>query len=151
MKTTQKYLSTCFFILVLIALSGCDNSDSETDNDTETENTSTGSLQIEGSYDGQITAEATLEAAVFPCPFTMPPSYLAHGLIDTNGNVFAELDDIETGDWCVMVYIDMVPGDSLAPVAGLDAVNVGGNESNAIEVTITENETATLDLTFAVQ
>ncbi len=138
--------------------SGAGDSDSDSDGDSDGDSDSdsdgdVGTLTVTGNWVGNAPNGSNLRVSVFECPFAMPPEYFFEGTWDSDsGDVYASLDDVEAGDWCLMAYIDIDSSDGLAPVDGLDAVNDIGSENSdgALEITVFGGETTTVDLVFAI-
>jgi len=145
---------------------GCDDgggsADADTDTDTDTDSDAdadsdadgdTGALEVTGDWQGTAPEGTKLRVSVFGCPFTMPPDYFFEGTWDSaSGDVFAELAEVDAGDWCLMAYVDIDPTDGLAPVDGLDPVNATGDENSdgAIPITVEAGETTVVDLAFEI-
>ncbi len=144
--------------LALAALGCADDgsgADADAGADGGSDTATTGAIELTGNWDGDKPDGVGFDVAVFACPFTMPPeSFPTSPTIDTTtGDVYALVEDVPPGEWCVMAYIDMIPDDSLAPVSGVDALNATGqeNEYGAIPVEVVAGETTALPLTFAVE
>jgi len=142
MNAFNKPLTIILLFFALLAF-GC--------GDDNTTGDGPGSIIVQGSWDGDISEDASFKAAVTECPLLMPPTYNGEETIDNEtGEAFIQLDDIEPGQWCVMAYIDMDTTDGLLPKSGLDVINTGGNEKGGIPVEIISGETITLDIGFAI-
>ena len=130
------------------------DTDADTDSDSDSDSdTDKGSIEVTGNWQGALPDGSNLRVSIFGCPFTMPPTYFFEGTWDsTGGDVYAELDDIDPGDWCLMAYIDADSSDGLAPVVGLDPMNATGDENSdgAIPIVIESGETTHVDLIFEI-
>jgi hypothetical protein len=135
--------------------SGTDlDTDADTDSDSDSDSDADlGSIEVTGNWQGAVPAGSNLRVSVFECPFTMPPTYFFEGTWDsTSGDAYAQQDEIDPGDWCLMAYIDADPLDGLAPVVGLDPMNATGDENSdgAIPIVIEAGETTHVDLIFEI-
>lgn len=133
----------------LLALTAC-GGDTDGDTDAGTGHTS---IEVTGNWSGSLSEEKNLRVSIFDCPFSMPPSYFFEGTANpSTGDVYAKLDDLSSGDWCLMAYIDMDSTDGLSPAAGLDPINDTGDEnaSGAIPISVIAGKTNTLVLKFAI-
>lgn len=148
--------------LVALAAGACggggggeDAGAADADTDADADGGTAGAIEVTGTWGGAQPEGVTLKTAVFPCPWTMPPTYSdLDGTIDPGtGGVHGLVEGIEPGPWCVMAYVDMNPDDGLAPVEGTDAVNATGleNGSGAIPVEVAAGETEVMELTFAIR
>ncbi len=107
-----------------------------------------GTLRVVAHYDGEVPADAKVAVVLFECPFSMPP--VAHGEFPTAGGFPAvgDLPYIPPGRYCLMAYIDMVAGDGVHPVPGVDAEAFPEEGKTTIEVDILEGKITELALHF---
>jgi hypothetical protein len=107
-----------------------------------------GTLRVVAHYDGEVPADAKVAVVLFECPFSMPP--VAHGEFPVTGGFPAagDLPYIPPGHYCLMAYIDMVAGDGVHPVPGVDAEAFPEEGKTTIEVDIREGKITELPLQF---
>jgi len=123
---------------VLLAVGCSTNNDGSKD---------TGSVEVKGTWDGNLPAEASLPMVVTGCPLEMPPAYSAAGTVK-NGQAHGIVKGIAPGDWCLLTYVDMNPDDGLMPVSGTDVTVKLEPGAKSIPVTVQAAETTTVDVTF---
>jgi len=64
-----------------------------------------GAIEIRGGWIGDLPASAIPKAALFECPFTMPPDETAVGAIEGD-QVRIVFDGVPPGTWCVLAFLD---------------------------------------------
>ncbi len=133
-------LSAAVALTLLTLLSGCD----EGTNPAPT----AGSLTITGPCTIADTDGKTLNIAVFSCPFTMPPSYTGTGTV-ANGIASGTVTDLAEGSWCAMAYVDMVAGDGISNVVGVDPL-ASDASGTVLQATIVKGEETVVNVTYSI-
>lgn len=114
----------------------------------EAETKTTGALEIVGTWDGELPGEFHPSAALFGCPFNMPPEATLGGDID-GSTATIRGEDIEPGAWCVLAFLDANRGDGVMPINGLDWVAYPPEGGQSFPVEITAGETTKLEVVYS--
>lgn len=129
-----------FAVFVLAFAMGCGEDDS---------GNATGALEIIGTWEGELPGEMRPSAAVFGCPFEMPPETTLGGSIQADKATIVGTG-LQPGKWCVLAFLDANRSDGVMPISGVDFVAYPPEGRQSFEVEILAGETARLEVVYAL-
>lgn len=107
-----------------------------------------GTVHVIGNYEGDYPENAEVAVVLFNCPFSMPPVAYATNPVEDGFPFETDLVYVPPGHYCVMAYLDMIPGDSTHPIPGVDADAFPAEGQSSIEVDVEAGKVTNLELSF---
>ncbi|MBU0552021.1 hypothetical protein KKF91_21690 [Myxococcota bacterium] len=126
-------------LLTLLSLASC------TSDDIQQKPQETGIIQLTVRYDQPPPAGAIISAAIFECPFTMPP-LATPAFTPTAFPATGDLEGVPVGDHCLYVYLDVDPNDGPDPKFDLDPINALPEGAMSIPFSLAEGQTLPLEV-----